>query len=224
MEFKLGDSIIVKQGTKEPDYGEFEIGGWEGRIIEIDTTSDKDNTLITIEWDSHTLNEIPSSYIEKSEIEGYEWKYMTLWATELEKTKPRDSNGKVKKIQNKLSDKYFWTSLGYEGIRISKVLGGVNPKDEMMCLQKWVDHLDKKLTFPIQAIVTDSNSSWIIRAGEKVLIKSLPHIVDLYGVIASIKMDNGKRYEFPLCDLEVIDKNSPDYQLIDDYRTWFGNR
>lgn len=61
---KLGDSVIVKQGVKEPDLEEFEIGGWQGRVVDIDTKSDKDDILITIEWDSLTLRQIPSNYID----------------------------------------------------------------------------------------------------------------------------------------------------------------
>jgi len=95
--------------------------------------------------------------------------------------------------------------------------------DDMKCLQKWVEHLDKELIFPIQAIVSESEDNWLIKDGDKVLIKALPHIVDTYGIIASIRL-NGKKYMFPLCDLEVIDKTRKDFQLIDDYRIWFANR
>ena len=43
MNLKIGDSIIVKEGIKEPDSEEFEIGGWQGRVIEIDNDTDKNN-------------------------------------------------------------------------------------------------------------------------------------------------------------------------------------
>ena len=125
--------------------------------------------------------------------------------------------------KEKATFEYFWASLGAKGLRISKILRGVNPLNEMKCLQKWVEHLDKELIFPIQAIVSESEDNWLIKSGDKVIIKSLPHIVDLYGIIASIR-HNGKKYEFPLCDLEVIDNTQTDFQLIDDYRTWFANR
>jgi hypothetical protein len=223
MKLNLGDCVIVKQGVKEPDLEEFEIGGWQGRIVEIDTKSDKDNILITIEWDSFTLKQIPSNYIEQSEREGFDWQKMTLYYSELEKTKPRDKKENVKQAQDRLSDKHQWDSLGGEGIRISKVLDKVNPHDEMKCLQKWVEYLDNELSFPIHAIVSDSAESWLIKCGERVIIKSLPHIVDMYGIIASIRI-NGKKCEFPLCDLKAIDKTKADFQLIDDYRTWFANR
>ncbi|WP_289054425.1 calcium-binding protein [Carboxylicivirga marina] len=179
--------------------------------------------MITIEWDSLTLKQIPSYYIEQSESEGLDWKNMTLYESELEKTKPRDSEENVKQIQDKLLDKYHWASLGDEGVRISKVLENVNPRDEMKCLQKWVEYLDRRLTFPINAIVSNSESNWLIKRGDKVLIKSLPHIVDMYGIIASVRL-RGEKYEFPLCDLEAIDKTKADSQLIGDYRTWFANK
>lgn len=223
MSIKLKDSVIVKQGVKEPDLEDFEVGGWQGRVVEIDTKSEKDNILITIEWDSLTLRQIPSNYIEQSERDGFDWKNLTLYESELERTKPRDKREHVKQTQDKLTDKHRWDSLGDEGERISKVLDKVNPHDELKCLQKWVEYLDNELTFPIHAIVTDSEDNWVIKSGDKVTIKSLPHIVDVYGIIASLRL-NGEKYEFPLCDLEVIDATKADFQLIDDYRIWFANR
>jgi hypothetical protein len=223
LNLKIGDCVVVREGVKEPDLEEFEIGGWQGRVLEIDTDSDKDNVLITIEWDSLTLFQIPSNYIEQSEIDGFDWSRMVLYDSDLEKSVSRDKKENVKKAKAKLSDKYYWASLGQEGIRISKLLHGIDPHNEMKCLQKWVEHLDKELTFPIQAIVSESEDDWLIKSGDKVIIKALPHIVDMYGVIASIRL-NGKKYEFPLCDLEVIDKTLPDFQLIEDYGIWFANR
>ncbi len=223
MKFELEDSVIVNRGVKEPDYDEFEIGGWQGRIVKIDTKSDDNNILITIEWDSLTLEQIPANYIEQSEIEGFDWKTMILYDSDLTKSNPRDLVEEVRKMQDKLMDIHYWDSLGDEGVRISKILGTVNPNDEMKCLKKWVEYLDKKLTFPIHAIVSDSEDNWVIKDGNKVLIKSLPHIVDTYGIIAAIIRD-GEKFDFPLCDLEVIDKTKADFQLINDYRTWFANK
>jgi len=221
--FKVGDSITVKQGVMEPDFEKFELSGWQGRVTEIDTESNKENILITVEWDSLTLKQMPSDYIEQSEIDGFDWSSMVLYDSDLEKAIPRDTQKKVDKTKEKLEDKYQWASFGEEGLRISKILQGVNPSDEMKCLQKWVEHLDKSLTFPVHAFVSDSAESWLIKSGDEVVIKSLPHIVDMYGIIASIRLDR-KKYEFPLCDLEVIDKTSANFQLIEDYGIWFANR
>ena len=35
MNFRVGDSVKVKAGTKDPDFG-IDISGWQGQISEID--------------------------------------------------------------------------------------------------------------------------------------------------------------------------------------------
>lgn len=221
---KIGESVKVKDGIKEPDSEDFEISGWQGRIVEIDKDAeDEANVIITIEWDSLTLEQLPPKFIQESEIDGLDWKTMSLYESDLIKTDPRDKKGDVSKMQGLLSEKYFWHSLGKQGIRILTVLEGLNPKDEMKCLQAWDKYLETKLSFPVQAIVAESANSWIIKNGDKVQIKSLSTIVDLYGIIAAIRF-NGEAFEYPLCDLEAADKQTNDYQLIKDYCVWFANR
>ncbi len=107
MTFKIGDTVIVIQGVEEPDLGNFEIGGWQGQVVEIDKKSDKDNILITIEWDSLTLKLIPPEYIKQSERDGYDWRTMTLYHSDLEKTISRDNDANVKNTQDELSDNYY---------------------------------------------------------------------------------------------------------------------
>jgi len=225
MNIKKGDSVIVKEGVKDPDSEEFEISGWQGRVIDIDNKSEKNNTLITVEWDSITLKQMDSNtdIIAQSERDGFGWDTMTLYNTELEKSKARDTKENVIKTQEELSNKYHWAWLGDEGIRISEILKEANPKNEMECLQEWVKYLEKRLTFPIEAIISESESDWLSKIGEKVSIESLTHTVDTYGVIATTRIGR-KKYEYPLCDLEVIDKKSPNFQPINDYRLWFANR
>lgn len=221
MNLKIKDSVIVKKGIKEPDSEEFEIGGWQGRVINID--NDTDYILITIEWDSLTLGQLPSNFIQQSEIEGLDWKKMTLYESDIDKTVPRDKKENVKKVQDKLSDKYYWASYGEEGLRISNVLGEMKRSDEMKCFNIWEKYLDKNLSFPILATVDESENNWLIKNGDELKIKALSNFVELYGIIATVKFKR-KTYEYPLCDLEVIDTKNKDYQLINDYRIWFANR
>lgn len=223
MVLKIKDSVIVKKGIKEPDTEKFEIGGWQGRVLEIDKKTDKDNVLIRIEWDSLTLEQLPSSFIQQSEIDGLDWKSMFLYESDIDKTVPRDKNQKVKKTQNKLSDKYYWASYGEEGVRITNILGNVKRSNEMKCFEIWDKYLEKNLSLPFSAIVDESGDNWLIKSGDEMLIKSLSNIVDMYGIIAKVKLGR-KSYEYPLCDIEVKDIKSKNYQLINDYRIWFANR
>ncbi len=223
MKLKPGNSVIVKQGVKDPDFKNLDLGGWQGRVLIIDSSSNPDNTLITIEWDSKTLKQIPSWYIEQSETEGYDWNTMVLYETDVEKTKARDERRDVKKVREKLENEFYWLHLGEEGIRIGKILRGIDPDDIMESLLRWAEYLDENLSFPLAAIVDETEDYGPVKEGEEVSIKSLPHLEDLRGIIAEIRLGKSK-YAFPLCDLKVIDKKSPDYQLAEDYRIWFANR
>jgi len=224
MKIKPGDSVKVKDGVKDPDSEDIELSSWQGRIIEIDEVADHNgNIRITIEWDSLTLTQMPAEFIQQSEIDGLDWKTMVLYESDLNKADARDRKFDVKKTQGLLSEQHYWDSFGKSGIRISNVLEGLNPKDEMKCLRAWDQYLERELSFPIQAIVSESADNWIINSGDIVQITLLSEIVDMYGILATIRL-NQKSFEYPLCDLEVMDKKAKNHQLIQDYCVWFANR
>ena len=62
-QFKEGYSVVVKKGTSDPDNEEYDIGGWQGRIIHIEDEGDGPS-LIRIEWDSITLKNMPHVFKE----------------------------------------------------------------------------------------------------------------------------------------------------------------
>ena len=96
---KIGDSIIVKNGIKDPDF-KTDMSGWVGRILEIDSS------LILIEWDSITIQQMTYDLIQKSEAEDLEWQLMNLATTDIEKTISRDTQEDtitaVRKITKKI--------------------------------------------------------------------------------------------------------------------------
>lgn len=89
MELEVGDSVIVKIGVVDPDFG-FDIGGWQGRVKEVD-----DDDMVFIAWDSVTLQQMGLDLIIRCENENLDWQVMTLWQTEVEKTMSRDSKKDV---------------------------------------------------------------------------------------------------------------------------------
>lgn len=220
---KIGESVKVKAGVLEPDTEKFEIGGWQGRIVEVDTLTTDEGTLINIMWDKITLQQIPSDYIIQSEIEGLGWETMVLFESDLEMAESRDTVAEVKSMQEELSEKYYWSSLGEEGLRIEEVLTGIDRDDETTCFDTWKNHLNKNLIFPFQAEVTESEANEEIKEGTTVVITALSKVNERFGILAIIKT-NGSDSVFPLCDLEVTDKKSANYQFINDYTVWFANR
>jgi len=53
-----GDGVRGKESVQGPDHEEIDIGGWRGRVEQLSET-EKGEPLLTIRWDSVTLNQLP---------------------------------------------------------------------------------------------------------------------------------------------------------------------
>jgi hypothetical protein len=218
LDFKVGDSVIVKQGVLDPDLGT-DIGGWQGRISEIEQQSN----LIGIDWDSITLKNIPDSVIDQCEVEGYDWTQMYLSSTEVELTQPRDTEEDVAAIIEQIESQHRWSYLEEEGKGIQAVLADVDPDDEMAAFEAWKEHLIHVLSFPFEAVVDEFQERGPLRAGDKVTVESMTDVEELYGILVKVKHKRSQ-YDFPLCDLEATEPNSSNYQFLREYVVWFANR
>lgn len=221
LDFRVGDCMRVKDGAQDPDFGT-DIGGWQGRISTIDSSGDE--SLVSIQWDSITLKQMPVAMIEQCEEQGLDWAEMGLSANEVEPAKPRDAERDVTAIKAQLSSQYGWVALGDEGKRIQQVLAGVDADDEMEALGAWEEHLDKKLRFPFEAVVAEFQEQSPLRTGAKIIVTGIADATDeMYGILVEVK-EGRRKLAFPLCDLEATDKQSTNYQLVKDYAIWFANR
>ena len=109
------------------------------------------------------------------------------------------------------------------GRRIQKVLAGVKHDDVMAALHAWEEDFEESRIFPFEAVVSEYQERGPLRSGDRVKVLHVSAVDDLYGSIVHVGIGR-KRYDFPLCDLETADRESPKYQIVDDYRTWFANR
>jgi hypothetical protein len=216
---KIGDSVVVKDGIKCPDMESLSIAGWQGLIIDI--FDDDDEMIVEINWDSITLKSLPKYYIKDSEEEGLSWDRMILGVDDVKLTSPRDTEKDVQKTTDELAKLHAWDFLDEEGPRISEVLKGIDPDDTYACMRAWEKHFKKVLVFPFDAKIIDSDNSRL-KVGDRVQVNSITEVGDLYGIIVGITF-KGKKYAYPLCDLEVLDRKSPNYQNVQDYVVWFAN-
>ena len=95
MKLKIGDSVAVKAGAVDPDFGT-DIGGWQGRIEELD-----DETVF-IRWDSITLKKMNIDIIIRCENENFDWEVMTLNIDEVKKATHRDTEADVSLTADRL--------------------------------------------------------------------------------------------------------------------------
>ena len=203
---KIGDSVRVKESMSCPDLEDLCIGGWQGRVSEIGEDAEG-NDLICIHWDSITLKKIPLYFIDQSEEEGFEYERMYLWPEDVELAERRDTEEDVAKATKKSSRRHSWSWLGEEGKRIQRVLADVNEADVMKALKAWQKYMQKTLTFPFDAVVSGYQDKGPLQSGDRVSVKKISIVDDLYGVIVELRRGL-KKYHQPLCDLGVNNEDS----------------
>ncbi len=216
----VGDSVIVKPGVMDADF-DVEIGGWQGRITEIAPGGDQE--MVMVAWDSLTLRDVPDWTIEQSMVQGLAWTKYRIKASDVALTTPRDTEEDVAQVVEELSRKFAWSWLGEEGSRINHILSGIDPRDEMALFRAWETYLKEHLSFPFEAEIFEPQRRGPLGAGDRVKVLGISLVADLYGIIVEVRRGR-RKYELPLCDLEVVDEDSPNYQPVSDYSLWFANR
>jgi hypothetical protein len=219
---KIGDSVVVKDGIMCPGMESLSLAGWQGRVTDIFDGGDNE-ILIEFELDSITLRSLPEDHIRQCEEEGLGWSHMRLLIDEVKRIKPRDSEKDVQLAFSELSNLYSWDYLGEEGARIGSVLKDIDPNDDYACMEAWSEHLEKVLVFPFDAEIVEGDNRGPLEVGDHLHVYSIAIVDDLYGVIVNVGLGR-RKYAHPLCDLEVLDKKSPNYQNVQDYAVWFANR
>lgn len=111
--FQVGDSVVVKQGLQDPDFGD-DMSGWQGRVTEIDTRP-PDPPLVTILWDSVTLRNISRATLARAEEEGLDWSTMGLYASEVELAASRDTIADVEATLIEIASHVSWMHLDEGG-------------------------------------------------------------------------------------------------------------
>lgn len=221
IDLKVGDCIRVKPGVKDPNYG-FDIGGWQGRVTEIETDQSS-QLMIMFQWDSLSLERMPASAIRRCEENGLDWTTMGLYLEEVEKAEPRDTQADVDEIVEELSAEHNWDYLGKQGQRIHKVLQDNDEDDELKAFETWQEYLEAHLKLPFDAVVSEFQERGPLQAGNLVKVIDFEGVEDLYGVLVNIQAI-GNKYVFPFCDLKAANEKSANFTFTDDYAVWFANR
>jgi len=218
IKLKLSDSVVVKSGFQDPDY-KMDISGWQGRVTEIG-----EDNLITISWDSLTLKQMPSDMIDECEEEGLGWTEMCLYPEDVEISNPRDKEKDVEKIVAILERQHEWSHLGEEGKRIQAVVDKAEDDSDWAMLEAWEAHFQRTVKFPFDGEVSEYQDRGPLRADDKVKVLRIEECDDeSYGILVALRHKKNECI-FPLCDIEVINKSSSNYQPIQDYAIWFANR
>jgi hypothetical protein len=212
LEIKIGDSVRVKPGVKDPDY-ENDMSGWQGRITHIDTDEGK---FIEIAWDSITLNQMPVELIETSieeKIEALNEQFEYTSSDEQSKNIAKILDSKDLSVIEENQDKFFvYLS---EHIKYPCLLTGTEdfsweePYLFGVFDQEEYERLKKK-----RASYTDHFK----------LVRLEDIIDDLQGILVKVKRIGDKKvFVLPLWDLKTVDRKDENHQLFEDYSYWMSN-
>ena len=103
--YEIGCSVRVLDDVRDPDYPEAEIGGWQGRVFDVDE-DDEGEKLLGIQWDSVTLRRMPKDILGRAEREGHDFSVMYLHAKDLELASARDTEREARRVAEEIEDAF----------------------------------------------------------------------------------------------------------------------
>ena len=216
-DLKYGAVVNVRDGFHDPDL-DIDMSGWHGRVRQV---YQNEGTAL-IAFDSLTLLELPESYIDNCEEEGYSWSRYGYDLADLIKTVRRDVLSDVQEVLREMRNRYRYRFLGQEGPEVNQIFWAIDPDGSMDPLDVWEAHMKENLKFPFEAMVDEWQDRGPLRPGDKMHALDIGLVDESYGLLIEARRSR-KKFLFPLCDLAAVDKNSPQYDLIQRYRVWFAN-
>jgi len=232
---KTGNSVKVKEGIISPDYDDLVIGGWQGRVREIN------DDIITINLDSKTITSLSEEYVIDSLEEGFEFSEIMLFKNELDVVESRDSIADVEKAKNMIEMKY---SIDDQERRISKLLQTSDETVDMKNLGVYIKFL--RANFPKSYLLTGAECfaweepylfGYMTEAEYEKEKKTKPVSEDVFkfisfddeyydekGIMTKIKRESdNKIFHIAFWDLVAIDEEETENFIISDYSYWMTN-
>jgi hypothetical protein len=221
--FATGAQVRVKPGITVPEFEDIPLGGWAGKIREVDERSAPRTYLI--EWDRHTLDHMHPVYRKRCERDGLELESMWLGEDDIE----ADTGGPAiieqpasivtRPLNGKDQD---------DRVRLAMGLTGDDPLPVVAedTLRAYHRYLAVHLAFPFEASWSQESGPFSDRT-QMVTITALGDPEDdswageMYGLLCQAKA-GGRVIDVPLGECEAK-KGSPNRQVLKDYAYWFWN-
>jgi|GEM_PF-589475 len=239
-EIKTGDSVRVKPGVKDPDY-EYDLSGWQGRITHIDKN---DGIYIEIAWDSITLDQMSTEYIDTSMEEGFEYYLMWLNENDIVLAEPRDQPAAVDDKINTLNKQFGYINSEEQHQQITQIPKSKDLSVSKKNLDKFYNYLSKHIKYPCLLTgmedfsweepyvhgIFDQKEYEILKKKRASytdhfkLIRLEDRIDDLQGILVKVqRIGDRKLFGLPLWDLKTVDRKDQNHHIIDNYCHWMTN-
>ena len=218
--FNVGDEVRVCSCFIDPDYEDLTIGGWAGRIAEVQNGA---TPTFLVRWSNQTLEKQSSIYLKRCKRDGLDCNEMWLEEGELQPVL-----GGPLTIERPKSVVSRPLSMNDQDDRIRAVFELTSddplPEADDESLVAYGKYLANKLSFPFEAKYSFETGPF----QSKIYSITVLGLLDLddfpsdgYGLFCKARRE-GKLIELPLAEVEV-GKRDPNRRLIEDYSCWFIN-
>jgi hypothetical protein len=218
--FSVGADVRVKRGVIDPDFDDVPIGGWTGRIAEMQYLNPP---MYLIRWDQQTLDNVHPIYRKRCERDGFDIEEMWLAESDLEP-------GAQEPVEIEQPSKIVTKPLDMDerDDRIRSVFGLTSddplPESDKESLRAYYKFLAAKLSFPFEA------KSPIERLGfgSKTYAITVLGLLDPeeipgqeHGLLCQARR-GAVQIEVPLTEVEIGSGNA-NRRIIEDYSHWVVN-
>jgi hypothetical protein len=221
--FAAGAQVRVKSGMTDPNFSDIPLGGWTGKIRELDERSAPPTYLI--EWNRHALDHMHPVYRNRCERDGLELESMWLGEDDIE-----PDTGESVLIEQPTSIVTRPLNEKDQDDRVRMALGLTSndplPEVEEDTLLAYHRYLAAHLAFPFEASWSQESGPFSDRT-QTITITALGDPAsdswadETYGLLCQANA-GGRVIEVSLAECEAK-KGSPHRQLLKDYAYWFWN-
>ncbi len=218
--FNVDDKVRVRSGVSDPDYDDLTMGGWAGKIAEVQNGS---ALTFLVRWSKQTLKGQSSVYRKRCERDGFDSNEMWLVEDDLEP----DIGGPIR-IERPNNVVTRPLSMNDQDDRIRAVFESTSddplPESDGALLLAYYKYLANELSFPFEAKYSFETAPFQSKTFSIAVLGLLDpdnFLGDGYGLFCQARRE-GRRIELPLTEVEVV-KGSPNRRLVADYSCWFVN-
>jgi hypothetical protein len=210
--------VRVKAGTADPDFPDIPLGGWAGKVCEVE--ADSRPPMYLVEWTAETLAGMVPAYRRRCEREDLEVEQTWLEETDLEP----DPGGPLAMEQpTTLVPLPLDDDVAED--RVRKVFGLTSdddlPEVNQANLQRYHDYLKKKLRFPFPAVLVESHLGGAdIRPGIVLRLLPVEEADPELGLKAEVALGEQSE-QVLLIDLQLRE-DEPRAADLEAYEEWIG--
>ena len=85
-----------------------------------------------------------------------------------------------------------------------------------------MDFLEEEIIFPFEAAIQESEN-FELKWKDIVKVKKIKDFIEPYGILVEIRKGR-RKYVFPLCDLEIIEKQSKNRFITEAFLEWWAEK